>query len=100
MNTAKVPENGSVLRGLLVDFARHAAPALVEHIAREMAFQITIDGSAKMPQRVFAAIPNARAKGRDTRAFAFATAAVIRHLSLSTHDGTPYELHAPPAPTP
>ncbi|MGX0879322.1 fructuronate reductase [Roseovarius sp. MBR-154] len=66
------------------------------HLAHET-FQIAMDGSQKMPQRVFAAIPDARAKGGDIRAFAFATAAWIRHLSLSTHDCAPYPLRDPRA---
>ncbi|WP_343117267.1 mannitol dehydrogenase family protein [Ostreiculturibacter nitratireducens] len=37
-----LPENGKMLRGLLVDFARHAAPDLADHIANEVAFPSTM----------------------------------------------------------
>ncbi|MFZ5965341.1 mannitol dehydrogenase family protein [Thalassococcus sp. BH17M4-6] len=83
-----------------VDFAAYA-DQLAErfrnpHLAHET-FQIAMDGSEKMPQRVFSAIPDARAGGGDLRAFAFATAAWLRHLSQSTHDCAPYELRDPRA---
>ncbi len=60
-------------------------------------FQIAMDGSEKMPQRIFSAVPDAGANAGDIRAFAFATAAWLRHLSLSTHDCAPYELRDPRA---
>lgn len=37
-----LPENGPMLRGLLVDFARHAAPELERHLARDVAFPATM----------------------------------------------------------
>ncbi|MGF1477808.1 MAG: mannitol dehydrogenase family protein [Geminicoccaceae bacterium] len=37
-----LPENGSLVRGLLIDFARHAAPALTEHIDNTVAFPATM----------------------------------------------------------
>ena len=33
-----LPENGALTRSLLIDFARHAAPDLVDHIATDVAF--------------------------------------------------------------
>ena len=60
-------------------------------------FQIAMDGSEKLPQRIFAAVIDARAKGVETRAFAFATAAWARHLSGATHDCAPYALRDPRA---
>lgn len=83
-----------------VDFAAYA-DQLTErfrnpHLAHAT-YQIAMDGSEKMPQRIFSAIPDARASGGDTRAFAFATAAWLRHLSQSTHDCAPYELRDPRA---
>ncbi|MBE9637105.1 mannitol dehydrogenase family protein [Salipiger mangrovisoli] len=60
-------------------------------------FQIAMDGSEKMPQRVFSAVADARAKGIDCRAFTFATAAWARHLSGATHDCAAYELRDPRA---
>ena len=83
-----------------VDFDQYAAQLEERfrnpHLAHET-FQIAMDGSEKMPQRIFAAIPDAREYGVDTRAFAFANAAWLRHLSLSTHDCAPYELRDPRA---
>ena len=60
-------------------------------------FQIAMDGSEKMPQRIFSAIPDARRGGVSVRAFAFATAAWLRHVSGRTHDCAPYELRDPNA---
>ncbi|MCT4369456.1 mannitol dehydrogenase family protein [Yangia mangrovi] len=60
-------------------------------------FQIAMDGSEKMPQRVFSAVADARAKGVDCRAFTFATAAWARHLSGATHDCDAYALRDPRA---
>ncbi|TCO71316.1 mannitol dehydrogenase family protein [Rhodovulum euryhalinum] len=37
-----LPDNGALVRGLLVDFARHAAPDLADHIAAEVAFPATM----------------------------------------------------------
>ncbi len=72
--------------------ARFSNPA----IAHET-FQIAMDGSEKMPQRIFAAVPQARSKGADIRSFAFATAAWLRHASGATHDCEPYALRDPRA---
>ncbi|WP_102224933.1 mannitol dehydrogenase family protein [Acidimangrovimonas sediminis] len=72
--------------------ARFGNPA----IAHET-FQIAMDGSEKMPQRIFAALPEARSRGVATRSFAFATAAWLRHASGATHDCPPYELRDPRA---
>jgi fructuronate reductase len=37
-----LPENGHMLRALLIDFAREAAPGLAEHVADEVAFPCTM----------------------------------------------------------
>ena len=83
-----------------VDFANYAKQLEERfrnpHLAHET-FQITMDGSEKLPQRVFAAVSEARAMGCDTRPFAFATAAWLRHISRSTHDCAPYDLRDPRA---
>ncbi|PTW58972.1 fructuronate reductase [Breoghania corrubedonensis] len=60
-------------------------------------FQIAMDGSEKMPQRIFAAVTQARARHVDVRPFVFATAAWARHISGATHDCPPYELRDPRA---
>ncbi|OCX63805.1 D-mannonate oxidoreductase [Thioclava sp. SK-1] len=58
-------------------------------------FQIAMDGTEKMPQRIFGAAIAARKAGSDTRPFAFATAAWMRHISGSTHDCAAYVLRDP-----
>lgn len=60
-------------------------------------FQIAMDGSEKMPQRIFSAVADARAADADLRPFAFATAAWARHCSMSTHDCAAYDLRDPQA---
>ena len=60
-------------------------------------FQIAMDGSEKLPQRIFAAVIDARARGAAIRPFAFATAAWARHISGATHDCPAYELRDPRA---
>jgi fructuronate reductase len=37
-----LPENGPMLRGLLIEFARRAAPSLADHIAESVAFPATM----------------------------------------------------------
>lgn len=79
-----------------IDLDRYAADlaARFENPAiAHQTFQIAMDGSEKMPQRIFAAVPQAR----DLRPFAFATAAWLRHVSGSTHDCAPYDLRDPRA---
>lgn len=60
-------------------------------------FQIAMDGTEKLPQRIFAPACDALARGADLRPFAFATAAWMRHASRATHDCAPYELRDPRA---
>ncbi|QUS36225.1 mannitol dehydrogenase family protein [Falsirhodobacter algicola] len=71
---------------------RFANPA----IAHET-FQIAMDGTEKMPQRIFAPALAARAAGQDLRPFAFAAAAWMRHVAGATHDTPPYDLRDPRA---
>nr|WP_138465754.1 mannitol dehydrogenase family protein [Poseidonocella sp. HB161398] len=83
-----------------IDTAAYAA-ALAERFGNpaiaHQTFQIAMDGSEKMPQRIFSALADARAREVDCRAFAFATAAWARHVSGSVHDCAPYELRDPRA---
>ncbi|MDA7983740.1 MAG: mannitol dehydrogenase family protein [Alphaproteobacteria bacterium] len=58
--------------------------------------QIAMDGTEKLPQRVFAAALDARARGIDIRPFAFATAAWMFHATASGRGGV-YELIDPRA---
>ena len=71
------------------DLARRFANPAIAH----QTFQIAMDGSEKLPQRIFLAVGQAR----DLRPFAFATAAWLRHVSGSSHDCPPYELRDPRA---
>ncbi len=54
-----LPENGRMLRALLVDFVRHAAPELAEHIAEEVAFPSTMVDRIT-PARTVATLDDAR----------------------------------------
>lgn len=83
-----------------VDFADYAAQLEERfcnpHLAHET-YQIAMDGSEKITQRILAPAQSASSKGQDLRPFAFATAAWMRHLTGSTHDCAPYELRDPRA---
>ncbi|MEI4487555.1 mannitol dehydrogenase family protein [Frigidibacter sp. MR17.14] len=60
-------------------------------------FQIAMDGTEKLPQRIFApALEAARAHG-NLRPYAFATAAWMRHVTGRTDDCAPYEIRDPRA---
>lgn len=71
---------------------RFANPALAHET-----FQIAMDGTEKMPQRIFAPADAARQNGANMRPFAFATAAWMRHASRATQDCPSYELRDPRA---
>lgn len=70
--------------------ARFANPHL-EHAT----YQIAMDGSEKLPQRVWAPACDARQKGLPLDAFAFATAAWIRYAFGRTEAGEAYDLRDP-----
>lgn len=78
-------------RGALI--ARFRNP----HIAHET-FQIAMDGSQKMPQRMFAPALDALERAQDIAPFAFATAAWMHHIAGATDDGTGYALRDPLEP--
>lgn len=64
------------------------------NIAHET-YQIAMDGSQKMPQRIFEPAAKAIAQGNDSDTFSFATAVWIRYL-LGRHDtGETYALRDP-----
>lgn len=71
---------------------RFANPAMAH-----ATFQIAMDGTEKLPQRVFAPALDAARNGRDLRPFAFATAAWMRHATRATTDCPPYPLRDPRA---
>ncbi|GAB5376063.1 MAG: mannitol dehydrogenase family protein [Acuticoccus sp.] len=62
--------------------ARFANP----HIGHKTA-QISRDGTEKLPQRILAPAAEALARGQDTRPFAFALAAFMRHTLGTADDG-------------
>ncbi len=64
------------------------------HLGHET-YQIAMDGSEKMPQRVFAPALEALHRGQSLAPFAFATAAWIRYTFGRTDDGTTYALRDP-----
>jgi fructuronate reductase len=64
------------------------------HIAHET-YQIAMDGSQKMPQRVFAPALDAARSGSNLDAFALATALWARYLDGKTDEGTVYPLRDP-----
>jgi fructuronate reductase len=72
---------------------RFANPA----IAHET-YQIAMDGSEKLPQRILAAAAEVAGRGGDTRPFAFAVAAWMRYALGRTEDGTAYDLRDPRSP--
>jgi fructuronate reductase len=83
-----------------IDFAEYA-DALLERFANpEIAhetYQIAMDGSQKMPQRVFMPALKAIDLAADLKPFAFATAAWMRYTLGRKDDGTRYELRDPAA---
>lgn len=58
-------------------------------------FQIAMDGTEKLPQRIFQPAVMALDQGRDLRPFAFATAAWMRYALGETDGGQPYALRDP-----
>ncbi|MDT8343373.1 MAG: mannitol dehydrogenase family protein [Thermohalobaculum sp.] len=70
--------------------ARFANP----HLAHATS-QIAMDGSEKMPQRIFAPAAAARLRGQPPDAFAFAAAAWIRYLTGRSDAGAPYDMRDP-----
>lgn len=66
------------------------------NIAHET-YQIAMDGTQKLPQRIFAPAIDAVEKGLSIDSFALATAAWMRYCLGQTPDGTKYELRDPRA---
>ena len=58
-------------------------------------YQIAMDGSQKMPQRIFAPALDAADAGQDVAAFAFATAAWAHYVNGRTDAGLTYALRDP-----
>jgi fructuronate reductase len=58
-------------------------------------FQIAMDGTEKLPQRILAPALDTLRAGGDVAPFAFATAAWMRYALGVADDGTPYALRDP-----
>lgn len=75
------------------------ADALIERFSNpaidHRCLQIAMDGSQKLPQRIFAPAADRLAAGRDIGTFALATAAWLRFLEGRTDTGQPLDLNDP-----
>ncbi len=90
---ASLPEGDLDLEGYAAALiARFENPAIAHATA-----QIAMDGSQKMPQRIFAAACDTLAAGGDITAFAFATAAWMRYTLGRDDAGASYNLNDPRA---
>jgi fructuronate reductase len=81
-----------------IDFAAYGADLIARfqnpNIAHET-YQIAMDGSQKMPQRIFEPALETLDAGGDVDSFAFATAAWIRYLTGQHDHDAPYALRDP-----
>ncbi|WP_045388221.1 mannitol dehydrogenase family protein [Falsirhodobacter sp. alg1] len=79
----------------------HYADALMTRFANPAiaheTLQIAMDGTQKLPQRIFAPALCAQKSGQNLRPFAFATALWLRHISGATHDREGYKVQDPRA---
>ena len=81
-----------------VDFDRYAAELTERFINPAIAhqtFQISSDGTQKLPQRIFNPATEALTAGHNVRAFAFATAMWMRFCQQRHDDGSSYTLRDP-----
>lgn len=81
-----------------VDFGHYAAELHARFANPAMAhecWQIAMDGTEKLPQRIFQAAQDCICAGRDVRPFAFATAAWMRYCLGVTDAGNRYALRDP-----
>ncbi|WP_417207836.1 mannitol dehydrogenase family protein [Antarctobacter sp.] len=81
-----------------VDFAQYTKQLTARfanpHLGHET-YQIAMDGSEKMPQRIFAPALDGFDKGQPLEAFAFATAAWMRYTLGRTDENEAYDLRDP-----
>lgn len=99
MVTAQINAAGATLDPVNgVDLAEYAQSLLRRfsnpNIAHET-YQIAMDGSKKMPQRIFEPALVALERGNDIDPFAFAAACWIRYLSGAHDNGERYDLRDP-----
>ena len=71
-------------------FQRYANPAI-----RHRTWQIAMDGSQKLPQRLLGTIADARAAGRATPGLALAVAAWMRYVGGRDEKGAPIDVRDP-----
>jgi len=72
---------------------RFANPS-IEHLCQ----QIAMDGSQKLPQRIFAPARARLNQGQDISTFAFTTAVWLRHVQATSKPGSAHALNDPIAP--
>ena len=81
-----------------IDFEEYGR-ALVDRFANpaiaHRTYQIAMDGTEKLPQRIGAPALDALRSGGDVRPFAFATAAWARYCIGVAEDGAPFDLRDP-----
>ncbi|MDP2740379.1 MAG: mannitol dehydrogenase family protein [Pseudorhodobacter sp.] len=81
-----------------VDFGTYAEDLVQRfanpHLAHET-YQIAMDGTEKLPQRILAPAADALRRGQPLEPFAFATAAWMRYALGRRDDGTTYDLRDP-----
>lgn len=81
-----------------IDLSQYADDLIVRfqnpQIAHET-YQIAMDGTEKLPQRILHPALEALGQGQDVRPFAFAVAAWMRYCHGRTEDGTEYDLRDP-----
>lgn len=87
-----VPSPPGVDLGAYTDalFSRYANPAI-----RHRTWQIAMDGSQKLPQRLLGTIADARAAGRETPGLALAVAAWMRYVGGTDEAGAPIDVRDP-----
>ena len=71
-------------------FHRYANPAI-----RHLTFQIAMDGSQKLPQRILATIGENLDQGRDSSGLILAVAAWMRYVGAKDEQGQPIEVQDP-----
>src|SRR5690606_35649123 len=88
------PPPGTDLR----DYAAALHDRYANSAIRHRTWQIAMDGSQKLPQRILATIAEARAAGRQVPGLTLAVAAWIRYVSGRDETGNPIEVRDPLAP--
>ena len=77
------------------DYGRDVAERFANPAIAHRTYQIAMDGTEKLPQRIAAPAFDALRAGGDLRPFAFATAAWARYCLGVAEDGTPFDLRDP-----